>query len=149
MDRFTRGLIAGIVGAVAMNLWTVIAVNILNWQIIRFIDWAGVILYGELPRTHLEGFFALVIQLLWGGLLGIIFSFILPHITSRAYLIKGVYFGIIAGFIIFAVPTIFQMPLLGKLSFITVLSNLIGGTIWGLTTAQTLHWLDSTQRVKL
>lgn len=61
MDRFSRGLIAGIIGGIAMNLWSAIAVNILNWQIIRFIDWAGIIIpeplqpSSGLGGTHLPG----------------------------------------------------------------------------------------------
>lgn len=149
MDRFFRGLVAGIFGGIAMNMWTLIAVKILNWQIIRFIDWAGVILYGELPKSHVEGFFALVMQVLWAGLLGTVFAFLIPHVTSKGYLIKGVFFGIMAGFIIYAVPTILQTPILKGLSFINVLSNHIGGSIWGLTMAQTLRWLDTTPRVKI
>ena len=51
MDRFTRGFIAGIVGGLTMHLWTLVALNILNWEIIRFIDWA---LNNNIRRFALE-----------------------------------------------------------------------------------------------
>ncbi|KUO53411.1 MAG: hypothetical protein APF76_09220 [Desulfitibacter sp. BRH_c19] len=149
MDRFLRGLIAGIIGGIAMNLWTLIAVGIFNWQIIRFIDWAAVILYGQFATSHAEGFFALVMQILWSGTLGVIFAFLIPHITSSRYLIKGAVFGLLVGFITYAIPTILQMPILKEPSFITVVSNHMGGAIWGLTTAQTLRWLDEIPRVRI
>lgn len=106
MDRYLRGLIAGIIGGVAMNLWTVI-------------------------KTHFEGFYALINQLTWVGLLGIAFSYSFPLTTSRSYLI-------------YAIPVLLQTPVLSKHSLQTVLSNHTGGLIWGLTMAQVLRWLDTT-----
>lgn len=142
MDRFFRGLTAGLIGGIAMNLWTVFTVSILNLKIIRFIDWAGVILYGELPMTHFQGFFALIMQLLWVGLLGIIFAYLISYTTSRGYLIKGAYYGVVIGLLIYAIPTLLRTPYLTFHSTATVLSNHTGGLIWGLTMAQTLRWLD-------
>ncbi|KUO53120.1 MAG: hypothetical protein APF76_03515 [Desulfitibacter sp. BRH_c19] len=142
MDRFHRGLVAGIVGGVAMNLWTAFAVTILNLEIIRFIDWAGVILYGSPPDTHFKGFYALIIQLTWVGLLGVVFAYLMRYTTSRGYLIKGAFYGVVVGLIIYAIPTIFQTPHIANASIETVLSNHTGGLIWGLLMAQTLRWLD-------
>ncbi len=144
MDRYFRGLVAGVVGGIAMNLWTVIAVHILNLKIIRFIDWAGFILYGDLPRTHFQGFYALIIHLTWVGLLGIAFAYLFPLTTSRGYLIKGAFFGITTGMFVYAIPTLLQTPIISKHSIQTVLSNHTGGLLWGLTMAQVLRWLDKT-----
>lgn len=145
MDRFHRGLVAGLVGGVAMNLWTVFAVKILNLDIIRFIDWASVILYGNPPKTHLEGFYALIIQLTWVGLLGIIFAYLMLYTTSRGHLIKGGFYGVAVGLIIYAIPTLLQTPHISSASIETVMSNYTGGLIWGLVMAQTLRWLDRKQ----
>ena len=32
MDRFFRGFTAGVVGGIVMHLWTLVALNILNWE---------------------------------------------------------------------------------------------------------------------
>ncbi len=130
------------IGGVAMNLWTLIAVSILNLKVIRFIDWAGVMLYGDLPSSHIEGATALVMHLMWAGFLGVVFAFAIPQITSRGHLLKGVVYGVVVGFLTYALPKLFQMPILDKVELPTVLSNLVGGIIWGLTLAQTLQWLD-------
>ncbi|MBS4023160.1 MAG: hypothetical protein KGZ79_12195 [Dethiobacter sp.] len=148
MDRFFRGFIAGFIGGVAMNIWTLIAVFILNLQIIRFIDWASVFLYGSLPQNHIQGIFALWMQLIWSGLLGVAFAFLLPQITSRGYLLKGAIFGVVAGFLMYALPTLFQTPIVSSVSFETTVSNHAGGLLWGLTTAQSLRWLDKKVPVK-
>jgi uncharacterized membrane protein len=142
MDRFFRGFIAGFVGGIAMNLWTLVALNVLNWEIIRFVDWAGVIVFGDLPRNHIQGVIALALQFLWVGTLGIIFAFLIPQVTSQAYLLKGLLFGVTVGFIIYAIPTLFQMPILAEHSTATVVSNHIGGAIWGVVMSKTLHLLD-------
>ncbi|MDW7651373.1 MAG: hypothetical protein SCM57_08585 [Bacillota bacterium] len=125
-----------------MNIWTLIAIFILNLEIIRFIDWSAMVLYGDLPRSFAEGVVALFMHLLWTGLLGIVFAYLIPQITSRGYLLKGVVYGVLVGFITYAIPTLFQLPILKENSLTTVLSNITGGTIWGLTLAQTLRWLD-------
>jgi len=125
-----------------MHLWTLVALNILNWEIIRFIDWAGVVVYGDLPRSHAEGLIALFLQLTWVGVLGIGFVFLIPQVTSQAYLLKGIIYGVVAGFIIYAIPTLFQMPFIGEHSVATVVSNHTGGALWGLVMSKTLHLLD-------
>lgn len=142
MDRFFRGLLAGMIGGVTMNIWSLIEVSIFSLEIVRFIDWASIFLYGDLPRSHTEGLVALFMHVLWTGLLGVIFAFLIPQITSRGYLIKGVVYGVLVGFITYAIPTMFQMPMLKETSLTTVLSNISGGIIWGLILAQTLRWLD-------
>jgi len=147
VDRFARGLVAGIIGGIVMNIWSVMAVYIFGWEIIRFVDWAGIILYGDMPRSHLEGIMALVLQLLWSGLLGIGLAFLIQQVTSREYLIKAVFFGVMVGFIVYAIPVMFKMPYLSQKSLVTVASNHIGGAIWGLTSGLVLRWLDSSPRV--
>jgi len=93
MDRFFRGFIAGVIGGLAMNTWSLVSFHILNFTDRRFLDWAAVILYGHLPNTIFQAVYAQLIQLLWVGLLGIVFAFLIPTVTSRGYLIKGLYHG--------------------------------------------------------
>ncbi len=142
MDRFFRGMAAGMIGGIAMNLWSLVPLFVLQWEIIRFIDWAGILIFGDLPRSHLQGAFSLGMHILWVGLLGVAFAFLIPQVTSRGYLLKGAFIGVLFGFIFYALPTLFQMPILAEHSFATVTANHIGGLIWGLTTAQSLRWLD-------
>lgn len=142
MDRFSRGFLAGVVGGVAMNIWSFIAYYVLNLPIIRFLDWSSIILFGDLPSTLWQGNYALMIQIIWSGFLGILLSLVFPHMGSKNYLIKGALFGLIIGFVIYAFPVLFKMPYLYKSKLETVISNHIGGIIWGLVTAQTLKWLD-------
>ena len=125
-----------------MNLWTLVALYVLDWEIIRFVDWAAIIVFGDLPRSHAEGLFALWLQLLWVGTLGIGFAFLIPQVTSQGYFLKGMIYGVVLGFLIYAIPTVLQMPILKETSIATALSNHTGGAIWGLVMSKTLHLLD-------
>jgi len=144
MDRFYRGFVAGVVGGLAMNVWSLFSYYILNFSEQRFLDWASMIIYGSLPTSTFQIVYAQIIQLLWVGLLGIIFALLIPAITSRFYLGKGVIYGLMSGFIIYAITTLFRTPNLVIFSTTTVLSNHIGGIIWGLTMAYVLRRLDTT-----
>ncbi len=143
MDRFMRGFTAGIAGGIAMNIWSLgVVTPILNWEVIRFIDWAAVIIFGDLPRSHLEAVTALLMHLVLVGTLGIVFAFLIPQITSGAYLFKGVLYGLVSTFIIYAISGLFQKPILTEQSLATVTANTVGAIIFGLVMVQTLRWLD-------
>jgi len=144
MDRFFRGFIAGIGGGIVMNVWSLFSYHVLNFSDRRYLDWTSAILFGHLPRSVPEAAYALVIQILWVGLLGILFAYLVPAITSRGYLFKGAIYGLLLGFIIYAVTTIFRLPDLTSFNLATVMSNHFGGLIWGLTMAYVLHRLDTT-----
>jgi len=144
MDRFFRGFIAGVAGGIVMNVWNFFSYYVLDFAQIRYLDWASMILYGRLPHSVLDAAYALLIQILWVGLLGIIFAYFVPVITSRGYLFKGVIFGLSLAFIIYAVTSLYKVPNLTTFSSATVISNHIGGLLWGLTMAYVLHRLDTT-----
>ena len=79
MDRTIRGLIAGIIAGIAMNIWSLTAFAI-QLKDIRILDWASVYALGRLPQNMLEEIFSLIIQLMFSGFLGIIFALIIPYL---------------------------------------------------------------------
>lgn len=147
MDRFSRGLVSGIAGGVVMNIWSLTAYYILHVANRRFLDWAAVLMYGHLPLNLNETLLAQASQLLWAGFLGVLFAYFMPAITSRHYLLKGAFGGFIAGFLIYASAILLNMRFFNNLPFNTVLTQIIGGALWGLTMAFTLRWLDRIKQV--
>ncbi len=100
-------------------------------------------LFGDLPRSQLHGMFSLFGHILWTGLLGVGFAFLIPHITSRGYFIKAALYGLAIAFATYVIPTLFQMPILAQTSLATATSNYIGGLIWGLVMGLTLRcWIE-------
>lgn len=148
MDRFSRGLLAGIVGGVLMNIWSLISYYILDVADRRYLDWSSVLLFGHLPTNLTEAVYAQITQLIWAGFLGVIFAYIAPEITSRAYLLKGTIWGFITGFILYAVAILVRMPYFTKISTGTSITQFLGGIIWGTSLAYTLRLLDTTPKVR-
>ncbi|WP_238492460.1 hypothetical protein [Desulfotruncus alcoholivorax] len=130
-----------------MNVWDMISNRFLHFGSFRYLDWAAMMIYGELPENMAETIVSLITQILWSGFLGIILSFLFLTITSRGYLIKGAFYGFIVSFILFSIPVLFQVPHLYQTGPNTQLSNVIGAIIYGLVTAAVLNWLDSSPGV--
>jgi len=142
MDRFTRGFIAAIPGWLLMNIWSYIAYQ-LNFSELRYVDWASVMIFGNLPLNHLEGIVALFIHLIFMGFLGVIFTFLVPEITSKHLWLKGIVFSIVVGFAIHAIPILFKTPHLIRTSLTTTITDYLGGIIWALTFAYSLKWINN------
>lgn len=143
MDRFHRGLLAGVTGGVVMNLWSFFAYYVLDLNILRFLDWANVLTFGHLPKNYIEATFSLFLQLMFTGMLGVFFAFLIPQVTSKGYLLKGAFFAIMVSFVTYSIGIIYKIKYISHLQIPTVFSNYFGSIIWGLTLARTLHWLDN------
>ncbi len=141
MDRFYRGLTAGMVAGVPMIIWGHGAYY-LGLGNLRFLDWAGVIIYGSLPETLFQVVYAQIAHLLWLGFLGIVFSYLIPKVTSRGHIGKAVIFGYVVGFFTHAIPVLFAVPHLAATHSQTVIHNHVGGVIWGLGLGYILRVLD-------
>ena len=126
MDRFYRGLVAGTVAGIPMNIWSNVTREF-GFGELRFLDWAGMVIYGSLPVTLFQQAYAQIIQFFWLGFLGVIFSFLIPKVTSRGDIGKAVFFGVIMGFILYAIPVLFKVPNLTATDSVTVLNNHLGG----------------------
>lgn len=146
MDRFFRGFIAGIIGGIPMNIWSMISFHLFKFSKLRFADWGAFMALGHLPDDTLQLVIGLIAQMIFVGCLGVIFAYLIPQITSRGYQIKGMIYGFIVGFIIYSIPVLFQIPRLKLLTTETALSNIIGGVLWGGITALALKALDTSLR---
>lgn len=145
MDRFYRGLTAGVAAGIPMNIWS-IAAYMLGFGRLRLLDWAGVIIYGSLPVTFAQQAYAQAAQLIWVGFLGVVFAFLIPHISSQGLLGKALFFSIVSGLVIYAVPVLLHIPDLKELDFHTVLNNHIGGLIWAVTLVYILQRLEMREK---
>ncbi|MDI6710949.1 MAG: hypothetical protein QMC81_02650 [Thermoanaerobacterales bacterium] len=145
-DRSTRGFIAGVAGGVAMNIVANISFYI-NWGELRFLDWAAVIIFGSRTNVFWEAAFAQVAQILFVGLLGIVFAYLIPAVTSRNCLLKGWLFGAAVWFGLYGVILLFKVNRLVGIDLATAASDFVGASVYGLVLACTLRWMD--ERVKV
>jgi len=131
MDRTMRGLYAGMLAAIPMNLWSYISFYLIGLTDFRLLDWGAFIIFGNPPANIVETIVGQLAQILWSGFLGIIFSLLIPITTSKSLVIKGVFYGFITGFFIYAIPVIFRTPILGEPTTGRAVSQAIAGIIWG------------------
>lgn len=145
-DRFVNGLIGGTIAGVAMNMVNYAAfwLKIIS---IRYLDWAGILMYGVKPATLREMIFAQVVQLLFSAFVGSVFAYWYYGVSSRYYLTKGLIFGVISWFFMYAAAIIARLPYLTVISFETSLTNFAGSVVYGLVIAETLRHLDHRARV--
>lgn len=140
-DRFLRGFIAGIVGGIVMNIESFLSFY-LNFTKTLYLDFAAIVIYGRWPLNSWEAYFALLTQLLFTGFLGVAFAYLLTRLTSVHYLFKGWFYGVVIWFFVFAAGVAFKIPLFERPGSVTVISNFIGASVFGLALAETLHLLD-------
>lgn len=142
MDRYFRGFVSGLIGGVAMNIWSLFSYHILHFSTLRMLDWAGIMIYGHLPMTFLGSAYALTVHLFWTGFLGIVFAYLITYTTSQHYILKGIIFSVISGIIIYSLPRLFHIQNLTTTPFTTSVSDHTGGIIFGVTMAYFLGKFD-------
>ncbi len=140
-DRFTRGFLAGLIAGIAMNFFSAISYY-LNWVEIRFIDWAGVLIFGQLPQGVFEITSSVLGQLLFTGVLGSIYAFLIIIISSKNNIFKGILYSLFIWFTSYALGILFRVPDLTHFDLGTITSNFTGALIFGYVLALSLKWLD-------
>jgi hypothetical protein len=145
MDRTTRGLIAGIVGGVAMNAWNLSDYYWVHITKIRFLDWFAVLLTWAEPTNTLLTVLYLILQtVLWDGFLGIVFTHLIGLITPKGLVFKSTFFSLLVWFIFKVIVNLFRVPVLsGKQPFPGGLSNFLAVILWGVVLGLTLRKLEN------
>ncbi|EEG78639.1 hypothetical protein [Dethiobacter alkaliphilus] len=141
-DRFTRGFIAGAVGGGFTNIFGYISFNVFNFTDLRFLDYAAVAMFGRKSENLLELLFALSGQIAFSALLGVIFAFLLPYISSVHVYFKGWFYSVTVWFAIYAVTVLFQVPAVSEVNLNTAFSNLIAASIYGIVLPYVMLWLE-------
>ncbi|MFZ5897940.1 MAG: YqhR family membrane protein [Bacillota bacterium] len=140
-DRLVAGFTAGAVGGIAMNVFAQIA-WFLHLTQVRYLDWAAVLLYGHRPHGFGEAAFAQIVQIVFTGILGIAFAYLVPLISSRHYLFRGIVFGLTAWFLIYSMTLLYGLHTVVQLELLTVAVDFVGSVVFGLVLAATLNALE-------
>lgn len=140
-DRFTRGIFAGTVGAVAQNLYIYLA-HLLGFTSLHYEDYAEMLIFLKLQKGAFPTVMGLIGHFIWDIFLGIIFVYIIKSSSSRFYLVKGVVYGILIWFFVKVVMTLFRMPIFSSPSTRSTLIFLIGAVFYGLVIAYVLKLTD-------
>lgn len=141
-ERFTIGIIAGVLSSIAMNAMDLLAYA-LHLTTVRFIDFSSIVLYSTKPTSPIEYIQAGLAQMIFSSALTVGLVFLLPVINTKRYLLKGVAWGTGGWFVIYAVSSLYKIPKISGLPWQTALENMIGAAIFGLVAVYTIRFFYS------
>jgi hypothetical protein len=150
MDRTTRGLLAGIIAGVVMNVWNLFDYYFLHFTGIRFLDWFAVLVTWTKPENGIQTVIYLVLQtIIWDGFLGAVFAHLVVSITSKGIVYKSTFYSAILWFLFKVIVNLYRVPVLsGKLSFSGRLSNFIAIILWGLIMGLMLEKFEKATKLQ-
>lgn len=147
-DRFVNGFLAGLLGGITMSILNLISFFALGIAELLYLDWASVLIFGYRYATTLEAVIGQIGQLFFSAIMGILFAFLLPFVSSRYYLFKGFVYGLVVWFGAYAITTLFKVTPLIPIKADTVMSNMFTASVYGLVLAETLRRLSNREKVK-
>jgi len=135
-DRLTRGFIAGILSGILMNLESYTSYS-LELNTLRYVDWTSIMMFGHIPPFEIgEIIWAQMSNLILAGVLGIIFVYLIPQVTSKNLLLKGWLYGVFIWITIYAFdPILLEVEGITTTPLRTSISNFVGASIFGLALA--------------
>lgn len=140
-DRLIRGFTAGLISGIAVDVLDLLS-NTLGIDEMTYFDWAGIVIFGSTPNKLSEYMVSVFAQLFLCGILGIIYAYLIPQVTSKNHLLKGWIFGVTTWFVFFLAAFVFKLGPLLKLQEDSAGSDAITGSVFGIVLALTLKWLD-------
>ena len=142
-DRLTRGFLAGVVGGILMDIISYISLK-LNIANFHHTDWPALILFGQQSANTVEVIFAMIIQLIFVGSLGILFTYLLTTLfSSKNHLFKGWLFGVMSWFLIYVIASLAKFPELTPLDTGTAITDFVIASVYGMVLAETIRWLEN------
>ena len=145
-DRFTKGVIGGMSGAILQNIYAYFA-ELLGFTNTNYLDVAHAVLL----NSNYQGFFAILVsflgQLIIDGFWGVIFVFLIMKISEENFIFKGILFGLGIWFLVRVIITkFFKLPVLSDNTPEIAFFFFIGAALFGLTLALVLRLLNTFPR---
>ncbi|CUH95855.1 putative membrane protein [Propionispora sp. 2/2-37] len=145
MDLFTRGLTSGVLSGIILNIFSFISES-LGITTLPMATWTAIIIFGRTPPfSFSETIFAMLGNLMFTGLLGVVFAFLVPVITKEKLYLKGWFFSTVVWFIIYAVTTLFKVEGTMSLELNTVVSNAVSASVFGVFLTYFLNLLSISE----
>ncbi|HEX3044875.1 MAG TPA: hypothetical protein VHY08_08965 [Bacillota bacterium] len=140
-DRLTQGFIAGVAGWPLQVVFTY-TLYYLHLTKFRYLDFAAVLTFNHLPKGFLESLFAEIVVIVFQGVLGIGFSFLLNAISIENIYFKGWLYGTFCWFAIYAIVTLFRLEHIYPVDTLTALISLLAATPWAIIMTWVFKFLN-------
>lgn len=141
-DRLTRGFFAGILAGIPAYLVGLILRFVFHATTLNFPDWAAIMIFGKKAETLLGQVFSVFVASLFWGFLGIVFAYIIHYVSSKNLFLKGLIWGALVWFVIYAITLLFKVPGLLTIAEKTSISQLVEALIYGGFLAIFFKYLD-------
>lgn len=146
-DRFIKGLISGVASGIVHDFLDIIS-NLIKIDKHTYFDWAGIVLYGKEPKTIIEYILTVSSKTFLTALLGILFAYLIPKLTSKNLVIKGGIFGLTFWAIFFTSVYVFKIDKLMDTNAVSALSDGVNSIVFGIVLALVYRYLDNKQKLK-
>ncbi len=139
-DRLTRGFWAGVLAGIPTFFANLISHLLFDTKMFLYFD--SIAVYGRPPENLIEKLFASFDTTLFIGFLGVIFSYLIPKVSSRNLIFKSWFFGKKVWFFIYAIAVMFKLPTITTVTFSNAFSNFVSASVWGISLGYVYRWLD-------
>lgn len=140
-DRLTRGFIAGAAGWPPQIAFTATMFK-LRLTKLRYLDFAAVLTFNHRPQGWPEVLFAEAIVIIFLGVLGIIFSLLIPVLSSKNIFFKGWLYATFTWFAIYAAMTMYELKHIYPVDTMTAFYSLVTASVWGIAMVGVFLFLD-------
>lgn len=141
-EKLIRSFVAGVIGGIVKDLADFISYYLVHLSNYRYLDFAAQILYGRKPGFWWDTIFAQFIELIFCGLLGILFYALIPEQTNKNYLVKGWLFGVSIWLFLCTMGMVYKIPYFTKTPWQTTNSDFLTSSLYGIILAWTLRCFD-------
>ena len=142
-EKIIRSFIAGAFGGIVKDLFDFFFYYGLHSVNYRYLDFAAAVIYGKKPSFWFDTIFAQFIELIFAGIIGILYSTIIPKETNKYYLFKGWLYGVSVWLFLCIMGTIYDVPFFTKIPWQTSFSDFLTSSIYGIALAGFLRFLDN------
>ncbi len=144
-ERVRNGFVAGVIAGVLMTVLDLTLLG-LGFVEIAYYDWGAALILGFRAVTLAQIAVGQVAHIVFAGVLGIVFAYLIQALSSLNYLLKGWVYGVLVWFSVHVLVNLFGFAMLTPIGVATALSDLATASLYGLVLAEVLHRL-SPERV--
>lgn len=141
-EKIIRCFIAGVFGGIIKDLFDFFFYYGLHFVHYRYLDFAAAIIYGEKPTFWFDTAFAQFVELIFAGILGILYSKVIPNETNKYYLFKGWLYGVSVWLFLCIMGMIYKVPYFTKILWQTSFADFLTSSIYGIALASFLRFLN-------
>ncbi|MGE5509555.1 MAG: hypothetical protein ACM3RP_13890 [Chitinophagales bacterium] len=145
--RVFEGFLAGFIAGVPMNLWGFLSKRVFHFASRIIFDYESFLIFGHAAKGAVETLVALVTHMLWAGILGIVYAYLVPFSDDERPLFRGWIFSIVVWLLLLKAGTTFKIPGIYYVPWRDAVSNFVAATLWGLTLGGTFTWLLHRRRL--